>query len=341
MKPGYKTLLVGMVLVLFLSLLLSLAFGSIQVPLTDIRDIFWSKLTGLRQGDWSPSREIILFQVRTPRSLLALLTGGGLSLVGAVMQGAVRNSMADPYILGLSSGASAGASLAILMGALAQGGTTSISFAAFLGALLAFTLVYYIARDAGRILPGRLILAGISVSYLFSAATSLISYLASEHDLREITHWLLGSVAGGQWTTLPLPAVVVGIGFFVLCLKARELNVLTMGEETAVSLGINPSRFRKLLFVVTSLITGVLVAETGAIGFVGLMIPHFIRLFGVNDFRKLLPLSFVTGGIFLIWADVVARTVFTPAELPIGIVTALCGAPCFIWLLKQQRRSGA
>ena len=135
--------------------------------------------------------------------------------------------------------------------------------------------------------------------------------------------------------------MVVGIGFFVLCLKARELNVLTMGEETAVSLGINPSRFRKLLFVVTSLITGVLVAETGAIGFVGLMIPHFIRLFGVNDFRKLLPLSFVTGGIFLIWADVVARTVFTPAELPIGIVTALCGAPCFIWLLKQQRRSGA
>ncbi len=324
-------------LLLLASLLVAITFGSADLPLSALRAVFWHKLTGLQGEGWDASREVIIWQGRLPRALLALLTGGGLATVGAVMQAAVRNSMADPYILGLSSGATAGASLAISTGATASGLLWHIPLAAFLGSLLASVMVYFIARESGRIFPGRLILAGISVSYLFAAVASLFSYFTSEHNLREITHWLLGSVAGGRWQGLPLPATVTVVTLFLLLLRGREINVMATGDETAVSLGINPHSFRKFLFVVTSLLTGVLVCETGAIGFVGLMIPHFIRLFGVTDYRRILPLSFLVGGIFLIWADVAARTLLSPMELPIGIVTSLCGAPCFIWILKRQR----
>ncbi|PID74041.1 MAG: ABC transporter permease [Desulfobacterales bacterium] len=334
-------LFVTIALLFCLSLVLSLAFGAVQIPLSTLTDVLWYKISGMRNGDWSNARELIIWHVRAPRSLLAMLTGGGLAIVGAVMQAAVRNSMADPYILGLSSGASAGASLAIFMGAMAGGTAFQIPLMAFLGSLLASAMVYFIAKENGRIFPGRLILAGISISYLFSAITSLLSILATEHKLREITHWLLGSVAGGNWEVLPIPAVVTTCGLIFLCLHGRELNVMVLGDETAVSLGVNPYSFRKTLFIVTSLVTGVLVAETGAIGFVGLMIPHFIRLFGINDYRKILPLSFFAGGIFLIWADVAARSLFSPMELPIGIITSICGAPCFIWILKRQRRRAA
>lgn len=321
---------------LILSLVLSLGFGAVSIQPEVVSSVLWYKVTGIKIGSWSPSRELIVCQVRAPRTLLALLTGGGLAVVGGVMQAIVRNSMADPYLLGLSAGASTGAALGIFLGSMAGIFILPVSVMAFLGALAAFTLVYFISSNSRQLLPGRLILAGISTAYLFSSLTSLLAFLASEHSLREITHWLLGSVSAGKWSSLPLPAIIVFLGFFLLWSRSRELNVIALGDETAVSLGVTPHVFRKFMFFITSLVTGVLVAETGSIGFVGLMIPHFIRLLGVSDYAKLLPLSFIVGAIFLIWADVMARTVFSPEELPIGIVTSLCGAPCFIWILKNQ-----
>lgn len=320
-----------------LSLVLSLGFGSVAIEPHIICNILWQKIANSALGDWGPAKEIILWQVRAPRAILALLVGGGLAVVGAVMQATVRNSLADPYLLGLSSGASTGAAFAIYTGALSSFSGVAVPAMAFAGSLTAFFLVYFIAKDANQLLPNRLILSGLSVTYFFSALTSLLSFLAPEHSLREITYWLLGSVAAAKWASLPLPAFIVCCGSIFLYLRTRELDVLVLGDETAVSLGVDPQRFRVTVFITISLMTGVIVAETGAIGFVGLMIPHFIRLFGVNSYAKILPMSFLVGGIFLIWADVIARTAASPEELPIGIITSLCGAPCFIWILKTSR----
>ncbi len=327
----------GFTFFLLVSLLASLAFGAVNIDPGTVFQIVWYKITGIKSGIWPMSREIIVWHVRAPRALLSLISGGGLAVIGAVMQAIVRNRMADPYLVGLSSGASTGAALSIYLGSLTGFFLLNISLMAFLGALSAFLLVFTISTNTGRMNPGRLILAGISVSYLFNALTSLLAFLVSEHSLREITHWLLGSVASAKWGTLAFPGIVVLLGTVALIVQARELNAISMGEETATTLGVSPKKFRKRVFLITSAMTGVIVAQTGAIGFVGLMIPHFIRYLGQINYTRILPLCVLVGGIFLIWADVIARTIFSPEELPIGIVTAICGAPCFIWILGTRK----
>jgi len=317
----------------------SLAFGSVSVAIDDIWRILLFKTTSIKYGDWNFATEQIIWLIRTPRILFTVLVGGGLAITGAVMQAVVRNPMADPYILGLSSGASTGAALVLLSGISGYYLFWTVPFAAFLGALTAFSLVFFFARSGGEMSAGKLILAGIAVSYLFSAITSFLAYLASDQNLREVTHWLLGSVAAGKWSTICLPAILVPTGSLFLVCRARALNAISMGEETAVSLGLNSSQFRKQIFFVTALIVGVLVALSGSIGFVGLMIPHVVRLIVGNDHKKLLPLSFLTGAVFLVLADIIARVIISPIELPIGIITAICGAPFFIWLLQRKEGS--
>lgn len=336
-KDYFPAVTAGFTFVLLVSLVVSLAFGAVTIDPGTVFQIVWYKITGIKSADWPMSREIIVWQVRAPRALLSLIAGGGLAVIGAVMQAIVRNRMADPYLLGLSSGASTGAALAIYLGSVAGLFLSNVSLMAFLGSLAAFLLVFTISTNTGQMNPGRLILGGISVSFLFNALTSLLSFLISEHNLREITHWLLGSVASGKWETLALPGIVILLGTVVLIFQARELNVIAMGEETSTTLGVSPKKFRKRIFLITSAMTGVIVAQTGAIGFVGLMIPHFIRSLGQISYTRILPLCVLAGGIFLIWADVIARTIFSPEELPIGIVTAICGAPCFIWILGTRK----
>ncbi|PIE41099.1 MAG: ABC transporter permease [Gammaproteobacteria bacterium] len=333
---NYYLILLGLTGLLILSLLISLGFGSVYLELDTIWRIVWYKLTGIQVGEWSLASERIVWMIRAPRIIFTVLVGAGLAVVGAVMQAVVRNRMADPYLLGLTSGASTGASVVILLGLSALLGEWALSMGAFLGALLAFFMVFLFSRANGRMTAGNLILAGIAISYLFSSITGLLTYMAKEHELREVTVWLLGSVAGGKWNNILLPSIVVPAGFVYLFFQSRKLNAISMGEETSVSLGLDSSRFRKQIFLVTSAMVGVLVALSGSIGFVGLMIPHFIRLFIGNDHKKLLPLCLVAGGLFLVWADVIARTILSPMELPIGIITSMCGAPFFIWLLQKK-----
>jgi iron complex transport system permease protein len=226
------------------------------------------------------------------------------------------------------------------LGVFAFAGVYAVSFGAFVFALLTFTIVFLLAQSNGRLAPMRLVLAGVACSYLFSGLTSFITITSDNRELAQsVLTWLLGSLAGSHWIDLTLPAGVLLIGAFYLILQARSLNALIVGDESAATLGLNVTDFRRQLFLVMSLITGVLVATSGAIGFVGLMIPHIVRLLVGTDHRRVLPISALSGSIFLIWVDVVARTAFAPEELPVGVITSLLGGPFFVWLLHTQRKA--
>ncbi len=291
----------------------------------------WLSLT------WQPFEASIVWDVRLPRVLLATIVGAGLAVVGAALQALLRNGLADPYLLGTSAGASLGAVGVLLFGASALG-ALSVSVAAFAGALLATTSVYALAWQSGRFPTARLVLSGVAVSYLCSSMTNLLIFRApSGEQARTALFWMLGGLAAARWESLGLPAAVVLLGTAVLVTYSRTLNILSLGEEAAATLGVDADRLRRTGFVITSLITGVLVALSGGIGFVGLMVPHFVRLAVGADHRRVLPVSALIGAIFLTWADVLARVVVAPEELPIGVVTAFVGAPCFLWLMRSRR----
>jgi iron complex transport system permease protein len=322
-----------------LSITLAVALGPVPVPALTVWQIAWAQATGGIQGDWSQADFNIVWLIRFPRVLLAVFVGAGLASVGVAMQAVVRNTLADPYILGVSSGASVGAVLVLGFGWLSVLGLYAVSVGAFLGALVTFLAVFALAQSGGRLLPTRLILSGVACAYVFSGVTSLITLTSDNRELaRSVLTWLLGSVAGADWVDLTLPATVLALGTIYLMFNARALNALLVGDETAATLGINVTRVRQILFLVMSLVTGVMVAVSGAIGFVGLMIPHMVRMVMGTDHRRVLPISIVVGSIFLIWVDVVARMAFAPVELPVGVITSLLGGPFFIWLMMMQRR---
>lgn len=247
----------------------------------------------------------------------------------------MRNPLGDPYLLGIVPGASAGAVLVIVAGSAAAAGL-SLSGAAFVGAMIAFVATFGLARQGGRWPPARLILAGVAVGYLMSAITYYLQMLADPNQLRGVLFWLLGSVSGARWDSVFLPLAVVAVATGWLLLQGRQLNALASGEETAASLGINVGRFQFVLMTITSLLTAAVVAVAGGIGFVGLMVPHIVRLLVGADHRRVLPVTALLGAVFLVLADIAARTLQAPVELPIGIVTAAAGAPFFLWLLRSQ-----
>lgn len=278
-----------------------------------------------------------MWQFRLPRTLLAVVVGAALSVAGAALQAMVRNPLADPYIFGVSSGASVGA-VAVLTLTGAVGGW-SLSLAAFAGALLSMTVVYLLARQGGRVTPLRLILAGVALGYVLSAVTSYLVLRKSGPGggVSAVLYWLAGSLGGAKWAYLGVPAGVLVLSTLYLLAQARGLNALLAGDEAAVSLGISLEHFRFRLFLVTSLLVGVAVAVSGAIGFVGLMIPHLVRLLTGSDHRRVLPLTALLGGVFMVLVDLAGRTVIAPAELPVGIVTAVLGGPFFLWMLRRKR----
>ncbi|TFB70901.1 putative F420-0 ABC transporter permease subunit [Cryobacterium sp. Hz9] len=275
----------------------------------------------------------IVWQLRLPRVLTAALVGAGLALSGAVMQSVTRNPLADPYLLGLSSGASVGAVCVVILGI-----GFALPVAAFLGALLALVATLSIARVGGTITPVRAVLAGLAIAQLAGALTSFIIFWAAKGDsYREILNWLLGSVAGATWQSVAIAAsgvAVVGTG---ILLSATRLDAFAFGDTSAASLGINVNRTRWALLGSVALLTGAMVAVSGSIGFVGLILPHLVRGISGPGHRRLLPLVSVCGALFLVIADTLARTVFDPRELPVGIITAFIGVPVFILLIKRKK----
>jgi iron complex transport system permease protein len=282
-------------------------------------------------ADWTMAEQNIVWHLRLPRVLMGAIVGAGLAVIGVAMQALVRNSMADPFVLGVSSGASVGATLVILLGFFSQFGQYALSLGAFSGALLAIVFVFIISQVGGRISSTRLLLAGIAISMMFSATTNMIVLSApDEEGIRSALFWMMGGLSGTEWHYLIIPGISILVGTLLLLFQSRSLNAMLMGEETAATLGINTIRLSKFLIVFTALLTGVIVSVSGSIGFVGLMVPHIVRLLVGSDHRRVLPVSALTGAIFLIWAD---------SELPVGVITSMCGAPFFIWLLRRSAYS--
>ena len=319
------------------TILAGIVVGSTEIAAEDALHVLSAHL-GWAGTLPDPTTDRIVWRLRVPRVLLALLVGGGLSMIGVAMQTLVRNPLAEPYVLGISGGATAGASLfylGFLPPVLSKAVTMPV--AAFAGGLGTITIVYLVARTETRVSVARLLLAGVAMSALTSSITSFVTFSSPEPDaLRAVLFWLLGSFSGARWEQLLAPTVVTAFGLIALTMLSRPLDAMLIGEEPAYHLGVPVEALKRGLLVLAALVTGTLVSTSGAIGFVGLIIPHAVRMVVGVSHRTLVPLSFVVGALFMVWADLAARTVLPVQELPVGVLTALCGVPFFLWLLRQR-----
>lgn len=322
---------------LFLSLSMAVSVGAVSVPLPTVWGILVNKVTpGLISPDWSAGREAIIWDIRLPRAILASVVGAGLALVGASLQAVTRNPLADPHLLGISAGGAFGAILALLHTGLFIGLLT-VPLMAFLGALGATLIVLGVSQFAAATSADRLVLAGVAVSFIVMSAANVLIFLGDPRAVQTVVFWMLGGLGLAQWSQLIYPLTILGVCGAYLWAHARNLNAMTIGDETASTLGIPVGRFRLTIFVVGAMITGVMVAFSGIIGFVGLMIPHIVRLIVGGDYSRVLPVSALCGAVFLLWADILARTVMAPDDIPIGIVTGLIGGVFFVWLLRRNQ----
>ncbi|MBN1677863.1 MAG: iron chelate uptake ABC transporter family permease subunit [Candidatus Thermoplasmatota archaeon] len=292
-------------------------------------------------GDWPAYYSDIFWEVRIPRVLLAAAVGAALACAGTAMQAIFRNPMADPYIVGVSSGASVGAVLASLFGfaTTALVGAIITPALAFTTALLTVFVVYSLGVVGGKVYVNTLLLSGIAVAAFLGAVVSLMIYFAGQQYHR-IIFWMLGSLSIASWSAVAVVAIAATVGAVLVFISSRDMNALLLGEETAHNLGVDPEGLKTLMLVVAAIMTAAAVAFTGVIGFVGLIIPHMVRLVVGADHRMLVPAATLSGAIFLIWADTLARTVISPTELPVGIITAICGGPFFLYLLRRNRLAG-
>lgn len=316
--------------------------GAVAIDPVTVARIVAHQLLGLGEISWEPPQQAIVWSVRLPRVLLGMLVGAGLAVCGVALQAMVRNVLADPYLLGINSGASSGAAAAILFGAGAGLGRYALPASAFVGALAASLLVFVIARSGGRVTSIRLLLAGVAVGYALYAATSFLIFASgSAEGSRSVMFWLLGSLGLARWDALmAVAAVVIGGTIAYLTVAGRRLDALAVGDETAHTLGVSPDRFRLRLLVVVSLCVGVLVSVSGSIGFAGLVVPHLARrLVGASHVR-VVPVAALLGAILLVWADVIARVLLAPQEIPIGIITSLLGAPFLLVLIRRLHAGG-
>ena len=333
---AYRLLLLVLALALALSCAASLGFGAAPVPLPRVLEILGQRLLDLQPAQAvSSAKDSIVWLIRAPRVVLGALVGAGLALVGTALQAVTRNPLADPHLLGVSSGAALGAVIVVLyLGEFI--GLLSLPLAAFVGALVSMLLVLAIASRGGRLESDRLLLAGVAVSFVMMAASNLLLFLGDHHAASSVIFWMLGGLGLARWELLWLPALCLVLALLLLLGLARALNALMAGEHSAVSLGLEPRRVRLLVFVCASLLTGVLVSLSGAIGFVGLILPHVARFLVGAEHRRLLPVSALLGALFLVWVDVAARTLLAPQDLPIGIATAAIGGVFFVLLLRRR-----
>ena len=317
------------------SVIYSVNIGSEALDQEAIWEVIVSRLEGVSSKH--KAIETIVWDLRLPRALLAVVVGAGLSIAGCAIQTLVRNPLADPYLLGVSSGASVGATAVITFGVLSGFGLWSTSIGALLGALGAAMAVYLVAMAQGGLTPIRLVLSGVVLSSAFSAIASFLVFKGPDpRAAQSVLHWLLGSVSGAQWDRLPLATSVVLICLVLLLLSSSWLDALAWGPDAAAALGIPVGALRQGLFVLLAVLVGVLVAVSGGIGFVGLVIPHLCRMVVGSLHRRLLPLAASIGGLFLLWVDVISRVIVAPSEMPLGVVTGLIGAPVFLIVMGRR-----
>lgn len=322
---------------LLATIICAVCLGPVTVdPSTVFRIVSHHTLGAPSERDWRLSHDVVIWQVRFPRVLLGVVVGAVLGVAGMAMQAMVRNPLAEPHLLGVTAGASTGAAAAILFGAGASFGTNATMVVAFLGALGAMLLILVLAHSDRGTSPARLLLAGVAVGYLLSALTSLLILLSNSNEgARAVMFWLLGSLAQADWGVLPGVTVTAAIGIGILYACRRRLDVISVSDELARSVGIHPNRTRFGLVIVVALCIGAAVAVSGGIGFVGLVIPHLARRLVGMPHRLALPAAALLGSTLLVWADVAARLVLEPRELPIGVVTGLLGAPVLIVLVRR------
>jgi iron complex transport system permease protein len=306
------------------SLFAALSFGAAEISLQDVLNSF------LLSNDASFNTRII-YELRMPRTLLAFLAGSGLAIAGLILQTVTRNPLADPYLFGISSGASFGVVLLMALSGISAG--FMLSAAALLGSLLAMSLLILIAGRQQSAQVESMLLAGVALSFLFSAFTSLLLYWSDPQAVAAILFWTLGSFARAQWATLWLPLLVIALCTFLMLSFRRQLNAMLLGDESAITLGVRVQRFRILMLVLSSLITAVLVAMCGGIGFVGLMVPHIVRFFISQGSITGLLVTSLVGGTFMVWVDVLSRSLLKNQELPVGVITAAIGSVFFLSLL--------
>jgi len=337
----WRLIFIALLLLLFLIIMACLTIGPAPGSILNVFLILAKKILGLTffkpEERWSATFETIVFAVRLPRLILAALVGAALASAGVVLQGLLKNPLADPYILGISSGAALGATLAILLGVGSSlFGSYTLPAMAFFGAIITIFIVYNISRVGQQVPMGNLLLAGIAVGAFFSALVTLVMVFSGA-DLHAVIFWLMGGLANRGWGHVKaiLPYFLVGI--IPIYLTRRKLNLLLLGEEAAQHLGVEVETLKVILLGAVTLMVAASVSVSGIIGFVGLIIPHIFRLLAGPDHRILLPLSALGGAIFLVLMDTLARTAAAPLEIPVGVITALWGGPFFIYLLRKKK----
>lgn len=342
MKGKYRFHFIFSALVVAMIILFVMAIGVISSNLDaeTAYKIAINKIMGreVYEPTWQIIHETIIWEVRFPRVLLSMICGAGLAVCGVLMQCVTKNPIADPYILGLASGASTGAVFVIVLGGV---GLASVSMGAFMGTLLCSVLVFVIGTEMGRnTSTTRLILSGLAISTIFTALTDLIISLAKNaSQVKSALFWTMGSLGGATWEVLPLPFIILCLVVFIVLGISKSLDLLLFGDDNATMLGMNVNLVKTFIVVIASLLTSVLVSATGAIGFLGLMVPHIARILIGNGHRKLIPVAAVTGAIFLMCCDLFAKNAFYPKDLPIGIITSLIGGPFFLWMLTDKTYS--
>ncbi len=331
-----KTVFLLLILILLGTIVIAGSLGSARIPFSDVIKIILSPTPSFDDGIKNTSR-IIIWKIRLPRIILTVIAGMGLGVSGAVFQGIFRNPMANPYILGISSGAAFGVTLGMTMGLqITFLGIGAIPISAFIGAISASVIVYLISGGGRDILP--LLLSGIAMGFLLSALMSLLMYF-NRAQLENIVYWTMGSFNAANWQKAVITAPVILPGSLFIIIFARDLNLMILGEDSANSMGISVKKSRLVFLLISTIITASAVAVSGVIGFVGLIVPHAMRIITGPDHRTLIPYSMLGGAILLLISDTIARTIIAPTEIPVGIVTSLLGAPFFLFLLNRMRNS--
>ena len=341
-KRGYGITLLALVIVLIFSIAFFSAIGTADINPMDSFRVIGSKIPIIKNyvdiGHIKSSHETIIWSIRLPRILLGVLVGASLSMAGAAFQGMFKNPMADPYVMGISSGAALGATIGIVFQVnINFFNMSSISIFAFIGAIIAVLLVYNIARVKNKIPITTLLLSGIAVGQFLTAIMSVLMVLYSK-DMSKIIYWTMGGLAGKGWEPLMGISIPTILSMGLMLLFARDLNIMLTGEESAQSLGVDVEKTKVYILILGTFMTSMVVSVSGIIGFVGLIIPHMVRIIIGPDHRILLPASALAGGIFIIITDTIARTIISPIEIPVGIITALFGGPFFIYLLKASKK---
>ena len=338
----YSITFIIMACILFISIILSSTLGVANITFSNSMQILMGKIPFINKlinvDNISETHKLIIINIRLPRIILSALIGAGLSVVGCVFQAIFKNPMADPYVLGISSGSALGASISIVMGISSMAfGIAGTTFFAFIGAIFTTVLVYFIAKTGTKLPTNTLLLAGVSVSFLFSSINSLIM-IFNRDRVEQIVFWTMGSLASATWKQVISLFLFVIIGFILIIIYSRDLNLMLMGDETACNLGIEVNFVKKFLLIVSSIIIASCVSVSGVIGFVGLIVPHITRMIVGPNHKVLLPFSTLGGAIFMIICDTLSRILAPPAEIPVGAITALFGAPYFIYLLIKNKK---